>query len=891
MTTTLKSRSSAIARCTVAGVAAMFAYGTAMAAEEEAVVEQIVVTAQKREQNIQDVPIAISAFTAETLQSKAIGDIGALTRLTPNVNLDSGSPFSGDTSVLSASIRGVGQDDFAFNLDPGVGVYLDGVYLARTIGANQSLLDIDRIEILKGPQGTLFGRNTIGGAISIVTHTPGEEKRFIATATTGSYNRRDIAATADIPLSENFLTSISFSSQVRDGYQRVIPYPATSEMGTIPFVVDQQTAFPKAGYATADKKGGQNIQVIRTKALWKASDDVKVTFTADYSHQDQPSYPTTVLSVVTDPNGYGALGAMYNLCISTPAAVLDDPNGPFGGTNFPGGVPTAVPGPFNTSPNGVCGTRAAYPPANNLPQLAPGGAALGGAGYVGGPIPYGQPGNPSGPAPRLYWNFANTQTGDIDTTYATGPSFAKYDAWGLSATIDWSLGDSLSLKSITGARGIDWKVGVDLDGTPESLQEVSDHQAQKQISQEFQLNGKAFDGNLDYVGGVYFFKEEGFVHDFVPFGGTLYIYDIANDVDTKSYAAFFHVDYKVNDQLGLTVGARYSKDDKKFVGGQEDIDGFTYKISGCNDPAGDAQVLLAPIPEFAGLTCQQVLGFPVAGQPYRYFPDGTQKLSYNVFTPTLGVQWHFNDDAMLYASFSKGFKAGGWTTRLSAPLDQAAIEESAFGPETLKTYELGLKSQWLDRRVQANAAIFYSNYNGIQLNIQQGASPVAQNAGNAELKGAELELEALIGGGFSLNLAAAYIDAKYTDLLTTVTDVTIDNKLPKTPKYKFTVSPQYDITLSNSGKIRFGIDYTRTASMFNDAPNLPELFRPATDNLSAAIHYIAPSEKYELTVGGTNLTDDRYITVGSANGAQGEIVGTYNPPRQWYAALRMKFGD
>ena len=95
--------------------------------------------------------------------------------------------------MLSASIRGIGQDDFAFNLDPGVGVYVDGVYLARTIGANQSLLDIDRIEILKGPQGTLFGRNTIGGAISIVTHTPGDKREFIASATTGSFNRRDIS--------------------------------------------------------------------------------------------------------------------------------------------------------------------------------------------------------------------------------------------------------------------------------------------------------------------------------------------------------------------------------------------------------------------------------------------------------------------------------------------------------------------------------------------------------------------------------------------------------------------------------------------------------------------------------------------------------------------------
>ena len=280
--------------CAVAAALGTALVGPAWADDET--LEEITVTAQKREQNVQDVPIAISAFTAETLQAKDIGEIGALTRLAPNVNLDTGSPFSGDTSVLSASIRGIGQDDFAFNLDPGVGVYVDGVYLARTIGANQSLMDIDRIEILKGPQGTLFGRNTIGGAISIVTHTPGDKPRFLASATTGSFNRRDISATADFPIADNFLTSLSFSSQTRDGYQDVIPFPTNSELGSVPWVVDPQTAFPKAGYATSDSKGGQNLQVIRGKALWKVNDKFNVTIAGDYAHQNQSSYPTTVIA-------------------------------------------------------------------------------------------------------------------------------------------------------------------------------------------------------------------------------------------------------------------------------------------------------------------------------------------------------------------------------------------------------------------------------------------------------------------------------------------------------------------------------------------------------------------------------------------------------------------
>jgi len=142
----------------------------------------------------------------------------------------------------------------------------------------------------------------------------------------------------DYPFSDNFLTTISFSSQQRDGYQDVIPFPTDTELGQVPWVVDPQSAFPKAGTATADSKGGQNVQVVRGKALWKVSDKFNVTIAGDYTYQNQPSYPTTVLAVITPagdalPNpfqalpgpAFGFMGANYNLCISTPAEILNDP--------------------------------------------------------------------------------------------------------------------------------------------------------------------------------------------------------------------------------------------------------------------------------------------------------------------------------------------------------------------------------------------------------------------------------------------------------------------------------------------------------------------------------------------------------------------------------------
>src|SRR6266404_9610823 len=318
----------------VATAVAATLIGSAVFAEG---VEEIVVTAEKRSENIQNVPIAITAFTADTLRSKNLTDLHSLSNLTPNVNLDGGAPFSGDSSVLSASIRGIGQDDFAFNLDPGVGVYLDGVYLARTIGANQNLLDVDRIEILKGPQGTLFGANTIGGAISVVTHTPGNTPRFIGTATAGRYNRRDFAFTADLPIiQDKLLSSISVSTQNQTGWVSVIPYPTNSPQGSAPFIVDPQNVYPKAGYQTSDNYGGTGVTSLRATVLWNASDKFKMTFTGDWSHEDQTALPYTVLGVYSGNLNASTFSTLYNVCISNNASTLP------GAIAAAGGPPTGI---------------------------------------------------------------------------------------------------------------------------------------------------------------------------------------------------------------------------------------------------------------------------------------------------------------------------------------------------------------------------------------------------------------------------------------------------------------------------------------------------------------------------------------------------------------------
>ena len=801
------------------------ATSTAAAENSANQLAEVVVTAQKREQNIQTVPIAITAYSESDLRSKGITDIHGLSRLTPNVNLDAGAPFSGSNSVLSASIRGIGQDDFAFNLDPAVGVYVDGVYYARTVGANQNLLDVERIEILKGPQGTLFGRNTIGGAISIVTRNPGSDLAADAQVTGGSYNRRDVSLMADLPISATLLSTVTFSSQFRDGYDKRIHYPSTTG-----YVSDPLGALHSSGTEAFDTQGGENQQIVRGKLQWKPIDALTAMLSVDWTHTNQPSTASTVLATITSgPNA--VFGAIYNACLE---------GAPF--------APTAAL---------VCGTRNTVGTPLWQANLNPATARL----------PYG---------PQV------TNTGNIDTTYATGQNFDKLDSYGAALSVDYALNSSLTVRSITGLRRLHWTSGLDADGSPIDFFELSFAEGQHQVSQELQLIGDLLDSKLKLVAGLYYFNEGGYINDFVTFGGGLLQIDGPNSLDTTSYAGYVHLDYALTDRIGLTLGGRQSADRKTFIGGQQDLNQFFYKIAGCYPANASASLINGP----ANLTCQQALGFPNPANPLQIYPPGLNHQNFNEFTPTAGLQYHFDSQLMAYFSYSKGFKTGGWTTRLTAPLPAGSPAQS-FGPETDKTYELGVKSEWLDRRLIVNAATFFSQYDGIQLTYQVLTSPVTQNAGNAQIKGLELEVQSLVTDHFTLNGSVGYMDARYTQV-SQFALATTGPVLPKTPRWKAALSPEVHTRIANQGTLRLGVAYTFTSEMFNDVQNTPLLSRPSVNMLDTSASYVSPSGRATFTVGGTNLTNKRYITTGQPQFAGGVVFGTYNAPREWYATFGVR---
>ena len=481
-------------------------------------------------------------------------------------------------------------------------------------------------------------------------------------------------------------------------------------------------------------------------------------------------------------------------------------------------------------------------------------------------------------------------TGDIDTSYATGNSFSKLNNWGVAGTIDWALSDSMALKSITAFRKLNWKAGMDLDGSPLDILHTSFAMPQHEFSEEAQLTGDALSKRLSYVLGAYYFKESGHLHDYVTFPGALLQIDGPNDLATRAWALYFHTNFKLTDILSLTVGGRYTDEHKTFEGFQTDDNGLAYKISGCNPPSGSALALGFPAP--AGVNCQSFLGFPNPSQPYRYYPAGVRVQNFSNFAPKLGLELALSDDVMAYVSYSQGFKTGSWTTRLSNP--HPTYDASLhFDPEKATAEEFGLKSQLFERRVRLNLATFHTSYKNIQLNSQQGISPTFLNAGDAVIWGFEGEVQTVINANLSFNGSLGYIHARYSRVAPGVGDngvnITTAFSLPKTPELKINFGPQLQFDLSNGGRIQINADYTRTSAMFNDLGNTALLARPVVNDFNMSATYRAPKDRWELTVGGTNLSDQRYVVTGQNQGGVAVVFATYNRPREFFATLRTRW--
>jgi iron complex outermembrane receptor protein len=818
----------------------------------------IIVTAQRREQDAQDVPIALTIFGGEALQERAIADVSQLGNVTPNVTLDAGTPFAGSGAALGASIRGIGQNDFAINVDPGVGVYVDGIFLARTVGANVTLPDVERVEILKGPQGTLFGRNTIGGAINVVTRTPGDEFSIRGSVTAGSYERLDIAATVDIPLADTLRTNLTFATNNRRGFQKRVPYEGPEN-----FVQEGPRIYRESGYDTDDYAGGANDWTIRGKVLWEPTDRLTVTLSGDYYKSDTSGLPNVILDVLEDYVGnFGGPGAP-----AVPFSALT----PGAGMNFAGLYNFCIgstQGEISArNLQGICNS----PRGNELlpdEQDSP----LAGVNVDADPF-----------NDKLIWDD-RWVSDDWDESYATGINFSETETWGFAGNIDFELMDGLTVRSITGYRELEWAAGFDADNSPANFFSVSNSAQQSQLSQEVQLLGDFDIGNsqLNFVLGGYYFDEEASALDYVMIGDG--ILQIAGPIElaTENYAFFGQADWRVMEWLGLTFGARYTSEDRQFDAGQSDLSTFNYDVLNC--PVNG----MGFIPNVGLIPCSQYARFPHDDEPLRVYTRNTPDRSFSNFSMKGGIQLYPTDDIMVYGSYNEGYKSGGWSTRVSTPITSPLL----FDEETAQTFEMGVKSTLLNGRVQANIAAFHTNYKNVQLLIQVGTNPQIDNFGTAKIQGIEADFSMEVTDFFSFTSSLGLLDSELDDLTNTSPPTSLQlgivegASLPKVPKFTFNISPRLELPVGEHQIVLMG-DYTHTSRLWNDSQRSFLLRRPATDMVNASIMF-EHNNGWSLALGATNLTDERYIVNGLTSTA-GQIYAIPNRPREFYARVGFEF--
>lgn len=759
----------------------------AVSAADEAV-EEIIVTARKRAEDLQHTPIAVSAYSGAEIEARGATDLSKITQMTPNLML-SKMPTNGGVSNAAIFIRGIGQNDFVPTIDPGVGVYVDGVYLGRSVGAVLDLIDVERIEVLRGPQGTLFGRNTIGGAVSLITKKPDKEFGGTVAVRGGTDSRFNVNGTVNVPLSDTLFARFTGAYFQQDGYVRNVFNGGKQDLG------DDDTV---AG---------------RFALRWLPSDDLELNLSADYSRDREHGQPYVLVGMQPVNSAPApSLLAFHNALVSGPGLAA-------------GGDPTACFQPANAS------DRSCF----------------------------------------------NSQWIDRDTVDTPFPLFARMDLWGTHLTIDWKLNDALQLRSISAYRTFDGEWSTDADASPVVLASALDIYDHEQVSQELQLLGTLFDRRLDWIAGLYYYKEDGKNINPVFFSQA----DLQSGgfYDNRSWAAFGQGTFHVTDKLDLTVGIRYTEDTKKFRPDQ-------YVV---RDTAGD---VLEPIFGFDPTPWE-------AGT--RALPLTTAKSKISEWVPMVNLSYQWRDNLLTYATYSEGFKGGGFTQRVFPP--EPSIP--SFDPEFVSSYELGLKLEAWDNRLRFNVAGFFVDYSDLQLLVIDPSriGPFVTNAGDAEMRGVEVEMSLIPAREWLINASLGYLDPKRTRLSGGVQGLTLDSRFEHISKYTANVQVQKSLPIGNWGELVPRLEWAFRSEYGTNANNVPfdgmdpalNLGVPNPALFQDDLHLLNASVRLDMQSGASilagvdNITDKKYGIVGTFAENIGYHSEVLDRGRQWYLQLTYNF--
>jgi iron complex outermembrane receptor protein len=725
-------------------------------------IQEIVVTAQFQRQDLQRIPLAITAVTSAMIEARGSQNIMDVANTAPGITFSSGGVGGAQSTFIN--IRGIGQTDFNMAVEPGVGMYIDDVYYGTIYGSMLELLDLDHVEVLRGPQGTLSGKDSEGGAVKLYSKQPSDAGGGYLDATFGSYQRRLFRAGDNFTLiPDKLFMRLSGLSEKSDGY--VTRYDYQCETGNaIPGISEGSAEHGGTSGCKLGTEGGRDSTALRAAVRYLATDHIEDTFSYDTTIDHSEASPT----VLIDQGTWHGPG--YNLLVNPPV--------------------------LNLAPNFV-------PPAGS------------------------------------YYNYS-TYTGLAGTpNQYTLPAKSDLNAWGVANVLDVELANSMRLKWISSLRNLKTESVADGDASPFSRQLNLWNVDYRQHTEELRLSGH-YGGLLDWTVGGYYFKSDalqggrfnldGAGDNGVPFFTTFDFF--SNDpVHVKSKSGFLHTELHATDKLTFTAGTRYTDDSKRYDYSRTIAPGYAPSII-------DESVL--PLNGASG-------AFQGSRWDYRFT-----------------ASYQLTQDMNVYGQVSTGFKGGGVNPR------PFYIEQvRSFKPETVDSYEVGLKTDLLDRHARVNLAAFYNKYKDMQLALTEcpqyvpaGAPQnclLPDNVGDSIIKGAELEAELHPIDNLLMDLSASYLNFHYTKVDTVDTGIGRSDTVPFTPRWKFDAGLQYKIDIG-AGSITPRIDYRYQAQVYATAVNYPLSRIPSYGLTNARLTYRDASGNWELAAEGTNLTNKYYYT-------------------------------
>jgi len=763
--------------------------------------EEIVVNARGVEEGLQDAPIAVSAFTGDTLDYRGVDSLNQIERFVPSLTLQNNPSFGGASNSAAIYLRGVGQKEFLPTTEPGVGLYVDGVYVARSVGAILDIIDIERLEVLRGPQGTLFGRNTIGGAISIATRKPepGGEFGGSLSAAAGTDSLLHLRGTVHIPVSDSFAIRGSLASMTQDGY---VERADGIDLG------DDDTFTGRVSFA------------------FQPSDSFSALITADMT-RDRENGPALELIGID----FTDLSQLQGVVLAPPPPMA-----------FIHNVTTAALGPGQPC--------AATDPAGNGVTSNPASANCYDARYIGAD------GKDEG----------------------TAPAYSETDVFGLSATLDFNLSDTLAIKSITAYRELDSDFARDGDHSPHRISQFEDTLDQEQFTQELQLIGTH--DRLDWILGAYYFSEDGNNVNTLDF--TVSNFRSGGQFDNTAWAAFAQATYDVTDKLHLTLGGRYTDEDKSFTPDQIIYNNYYAGFSNLVPPGNPLAALDAP--------------FLQAGS--RILPLLEKEISISEFTPMANLAFDLSDRTMIYLTYSEGFKSGGFTQRVFPPVVAGFTAPPGtpdidliptYEPEFVEVIEAGIKLDLLDGRLRINGAVFQTDYEELQVQVFNSVAPVTRNIGEASIEGVELELSASPADGWFIEGSLSMLNAEYDNIDTANTLILKSNDFERVPETMASVGVSKEFLLASSGSVMLRADWSYRSETYNDAYNTPLLETDSYSLIDASVRWTNQQGDWSVILSGRNLSDEQYLVTGVYGTAFQSFEGVYERGRQWRAEIRKTF--